>query len=235
VRSFYAFDERFTGGVSVATTGDGYQPGLVVGAGPGGGPHVKVFDSQTLTEQVSFYAYDAGFTGGVNVTYINGNVFTGTVTGAPHVKAFRDTRYYGITPVTTVLPEVASFYAGDPTVTGGVSVGTATPPVWPPPEYPYYYGFGGATGPFLFTSTGNGQLARYAITSDDDYADPANPKLHTKLEAQPLETPVSGGFAGIGGLPFGTTRSPPRPPTRFRSSDMGLSLSSFRTGVILNL
>ena len=33
---------------------------LVVSAGPGGGPHVKVFDGATGAEMQSFFAYDAG-------------------------------------------------------------------------------------------------------------------------------------------------------------------------------
>src|SRR4029079_15101187 len=46
---------------------------LVTGAGPGGGPHVKVFDFITdgtgfhLNEQIGFMAFDPGFRGGVNV------------------------------------------------------------------------------------------------------------------------------------------------------------------------
>ena len=42
-------------------------PILVTGAGPGAGPHVRVFDMETGQELLSFYAYDAGFRGGVRV------------------------------------------------------------------------------------------------------------------------------------------------------------------------
>src|SRR5262245_51170786 len=46
VRSFLAYAPAFRGGVRLATgdvTGDGLDD-IVTGAGPGGGPHVKVFD-----------------------------------------------------------------------------------------------------------------------------------------------------------------------------------------------
>jgi subtilisin family serine protease len=65
---FFAYDQSFRGGVSVAggdVDGDGLAE-IITGAGPGGGPHVRVFevDGKMLD---SFYAYDANFTGGINV------------------------------------------------------------------------------------------------------------------------------------------------------------------------
>ena len=47
-------------------TGDGV-PDLIVGAGPGGGPHVKVFDGRTGAVVASYYAYAPDFAGGVSV------------------------------------------------------------------------------------------------------------------------------------------------------------------------
>ncbi len=72
--SFMAFETEFFGGVRVAAgdvTGDGI-PDIIAAAGPGGGPHVRVFDG-TTAEQVdgaigSYMAYDVGFTGGVFAT-----------------------------------------------------------------------------------------------------------------------------------------------------------------------
>ena len=67
--SFLAYDANFRGGVFVAAadlTGDGVAD-IITGAGPSGGPHVKVFDGVTLAVVRSFFAYDPSFMGGVYV------------------------------------------------------------------------------------------------------------------------------------------------------------------------
>ncbi|HTK77817.1 MAG TPA: hypothetical protein VL371_21295, partial [Gemmataceae bacterium] len=69
LRSFLAYDGSFRGGVRVATgdlNGDGYAE-IVTAPGPGGGPHVKVFDGATGRLLTEFNAYDPTFTGGVFV------------------------------------------------------------------------------------------------------------------------------------------------------------------------
>src|SRR5258706_9990692 len=66
---FNAYAAGFTGGVRVATadvTGDGV-PDIITGAGPGGGPHVKVFDGVTNAEVYSFFAFASTYTGGIFV------------------------------------------------------------------------------------------------------------------------------------------------------------------------
>jgi hypothetical protein len=68
-RDFAAFAESFQGGVTVAAgdvNGDG-RPDIIAGAGPGGGPQVRVFDGRTGSQIKSFFAEPAGFTGGVFV------------------------------------------------------------------------------------------------------------------------------------------------------------------------
>ncbi len=124
VTSFNAFDPGFTGGVHVATadfTGDG-NPDVIAGAGPGAGPHVKVFDGVTFAEVQSFFAYDPGFAGGVNVAAFDLNVdgraeiITGAGPGAgPHVKVFDG----------STLVEIQSYFAYDAGFTGGVNVTVA--------------------------------------------------------------------------------------------------------------
>lgn len=65
---FMAFTPGFTGGVAVGRVGDDILgPNLIaVGAGPGGGPHVKVM-APDGTEVDGFYAYGPLFSGGVLV------------------------------------------------------------------------------------------------------------------------------------------------------------------------
>jgi hypothetical protein len=67
--SFFAYGTGFVGGVRVAAgdvNGDGFAD-IVAGAGPGAGPHVKVFDGRTGAELQSFFAFDPSFSGGVFV------------------------------------------------------------------------------------------------------------------------------------------------------------------------
>jgi streptogramin lyase len=68
---FYAYDPRFTGGARVAAAdvnGDGHAD-VIAGAGPGGGPHVKVFDGTNASHVIqSFMAYAITFSGGVYVS-----------------------------------------------------------------------------------------------------------------------------------------------------------------------
>ena len=78
ILEFFAFDAAFTGGVRVATAdvnNDG-TPDVIVAAGEGGGPHVRVFDGAELAlgnivDLQNFMAYDPAFTGGVYVAANN--------------------------------------------------------------------------------------------------------------------------------------------------------------------
>ena len=97
VASFFAYDLNFRGGVSVATFDfdrDGILD-IVTGAGPGGGPHVKVFNGANMQLMKEFMAYAIEFTGGVYVAagdfMSDGRyeIITGAgAGGGPHVKVW---------------------------------------------------------------------------------------------------------------------------------------------------
>jgi uncharacterized repeat protein (TIGR01451 family) len=132
--SFFAFGATFAGGVSVGAgdvNGDG-RADIVVGAGAGAGPHVKVVDATMLglvlsNGQISdgallasFFAYNADSKGGVFVAAgdLDGDgraeIITGPGAGPPQVKIFAG----------AMLQQ--SFFAYDPAFAGGVRVGITT-------------------------------------------------------------------------------------------------------------
>jgi hypothetical protein len=122
LRSFYAYAEDFTGGVSVASidfNNDGILD-LITGAGPGGGPHVKVYDGATNAIISQWFAYPVSFTGGVFVAAgdigNDGNieVVTGAGQGGSPIVAVWD-------PYTGAL--LAQFMAYAEDFVGGVRVG----------------------------------------------------------------------------------------------------------------
>src|SRR5205823_1096520 len=67
--SFMGFDSGFTGGVTVAAgdvDGDG-KADIIVGAGAGGAPAVRVFNGASGSLLHTFTAFDGKFSGGVTV------------------------------------------------------------------------------------------------------------------------------------------------------------------------
>jgi hypothetical protein len=110
LKDFLAFAPSFRGGVRVAAgdlTGDGAAD-VVVAAGAGGVPRVKVFDGETGAEVASFRAYAEGFTGGVFVAAgdATGNgradIVTNFALGGPRVRVFDGTGVTAGNPRATV-------------------------------------------------------------------------------------------------------------------------------------
>lgn len=116
---FFAYDPAFPGGVDVAAgdvDGDG-QDEIITGAGPGGGPHVRIFEKDG-TPIGGFYAYDPSFPGGVHVAAgdIDNDGTDEIITGAgrgggPHIRAFK-----------LDGTQVSSFFPYDVNFPGGVDV-----------------------------------------------------------------------------------------------------------------
>jgi hypothetical protein len=137
VDSFYAFDPTFTGGTRVAVARLGDRDRLVVAAGPGGRPQVKLYPNLNLDRRVSdepapvqFDAFDPNFTGGVFVAANRtgrlaavGLVVSAGAGGGPHVRIFgsTDLLFLGGSSTQVIAPlSRDSFFAYDPGFSGGV-------------------------------------------------------------------------------------------------------------------
>jgi hypothetical protein len=121
IRSFFAYEESFRGGVHVAVadvTGDGIRD-VITAPGFGGGPLVRIWDGADGTLVNQYLAYDASFRGGVFVAAAKidsdpvNDIITGAGrTGGPHVKVF----------IGSSANVLSQFLAYDPIFTGGVRV-----------------------------------------------------------------------------------------------------------------
>ncbi|HVX86895.1 MAG TPA: VCBS repeat-containing protein [Phycisphaerae bacterium] len=120
--AFFAYSTDFKGGVSVASadfTGDG-DADIVTAPGPGGGPHVEVFNGNTYLRVRSFFAFPAAFIGGVNIAVGDVNndgtpdiIATPRAGGAPVVEVFSGTNGLNI---------LSEFAISDHTFSGGLTV-----------------------------------------------------------------------------------------------------------------
>jgi len=124
LRDFFAFEPTFSGGVTIATglINADTQIDILVGAGPGGGPRLKVFDGASLGVLMDFFVYDAAFRGGINVAAGNlfGNLFKDEIIvgagagGGPNVRVYDSNK--------NILED---FFAYNPGFSGGVRVAPA--------------------------------------------------------------------------------------------------------------
>ena len=160
VRSFYAYDPSFTGGVTVATgdvNGDGVDD-VIVGAGPGGGPNVKVFDGRSGDLVSSIFAYEPTFTGGVIVAAgdVNGDGFDDVIVGSgigggPRVHVFSGADG----------SDLLDFFAYESTFRGGVNVASGNFDAKAYDDIVTSPGFGGGPRVVIFDGMSLNQLASY--------------------------------------------------------------------------
>lgn len=134
-QDFFAYGPAFFGGVRVATgdfTGDGI-PDIITGAGPGGTPHIRVFDGSLMQVTPmpldiggplgSFYAFDTAFAGGVYVATgdIDGNGMEDIIAGAGRGGGPRVDVYANLSGTQSTI---LSFFAYPANIAGGVTVGS---------------------------------------------------------------------------------------------------------------
>lgn len=115
---FFAFDQRYRIGLNIAA-GDingNMVKEIIVGAGQGGGPQVRIFDSNGGLKG-QFFAYDQNLRNGIRVAVgdVTGNkkdeIIVGPETGSLPIRVFD---YNG--------RMISEFYAFDQRFTGGVSL-----------------------------------------------------------------------------------------------------------------
>ncbi len=145
--AFFAYDKAFRGGVRVAAgdvNGDG-KDDIVTGAGPGGGPHVRVFNASDLRVLTQYLAFDPSYSGGVYVAAgdVNGDGTADVIVGpgnnsVPQISV-RDSRTGGVTllsvfdigvianpdPLPAADPNVLSAQGGQDAELGGIRVAVA--------------------------------------------------------------------------------------------------------------
>jgi hypothetical protein len=119
-KDFYPYTENFKEHISFAVAdlnNDGNKE-IITGAGPGGGPHVRVFNKDGELINPGWFAYNKNFLGGISVAVADLNndgeleIITGAgLGGSPHVRVFNKNGEL-----------INQFFAYDSNFYGGISV-----------------------------------------------------------------------------------------------------------------
>jgi len=121
LKEFYAYDANFKGGVSFASgdlNNDG-QEEIITAPGPGGGPHIKIFNlNGELVGQ--FMAFNSNFRGGVKIAATDVNhdgkdeiIAVQATAGNSEIRIFKGNGQF-----------LGSFYAYDSKFKGGLNIAT---------------------------------------------------------------------------------------------------------------
>lgn len=121
---FFAYADSFRGGVNVVSgdvNGDRKEE-IITSPGPGGGPHIRIFNQNGSPRYPGFFAYADSFRGGVNIAVgdLDSDGVKEIITGAgegggPHVRVFDEQGNPKIT---------SGFFAYGREFRGGVKVAT---------------------------------------------------------------------------------------------------------------
>ena len=243
VREFFAFDASFTNGEYIATGQvDTSTPGqeIIVAAGLGGGPHVKVFGLTSTGVRVTneFFAYEAGFRGGVRVASADTTgdgrwevITSPGPSGGPHVRIFNMT-----SPSGTISDE---FFAYHPEFRGGVYVAAGELDGTSFPEIATGAGEGGGPHVRIWQRT---QVTRYAMSTQVMVGDSLSGARVGVANLGLLNGRQSLYVGSANGIPFQTQSLTPEPRLRAYNLNWvpdvpdltGISTLSAQSTIIIN-
>jgi len=125
ISQFFAYDSKFRGGVHVAVgdiDGDG-KAEIVTGAGPGGGPQVRIFSADGKVKY-QFFAYNANSRTGIDVAVgdINGNGSSAVAVGPAAQAGSLPVEYYFLNKNDNAMELAGQITYLAPQATGGVAM-----------------------------------------------------------------------------------------------------------------
>jgi hypothetical protein len=184
VRSFFAYEPTFTGGVQVYAgdvDGDGVAD-IFLGTGIGGGPRVQVMNGRSGEVTQNFFAYESTFRNGVQVSAgdVNGDGLADVIAGAgvgggPRVRAFSG---FDAAPLFDFFAYDDSFRSGVNVAAGDIDADGFADIITGPgtTAAPIVKAFSGATGGLLTTLS----LAGFA-------ADPSAPQPGIRVSTSDVD------------------------------------------------